>query len=332
MYGFDIGTCNLKIAQWDGGQLKRLVSAEVPENLVKDGVITSYEAMADFIKFVAKQNKLTGKKDAAVVIAPGLAFLRRTTMPAMTANQLSVNLPYEFRDYLTADKSKYFYDYLVNFVKYDDDENPVEMDLTTAAILKETINEYTDMFRRAGFKLKTAIPAECAYANILGAKEIEDISEFAFLDFGHCATRLTIFTGSVYETSRSMETGLLSVDKAISDFAGVDVHIANSYKVSNYEGIQESEAAKNVYSEIALETRKAVNFYSFNNRESDLKDVFCGGGGWQVEPLRESIGEAVDLNMHSVNELLPPISKNVQEDNCEAYVLAIGAAMQKEGK
>ena len=34
MLGFDIGACELKIAQWDGSAVRRTVIAQMPDNLV----------------------------------------------------------------------------------------------------------------------------------------------------------------------------------------------------------------------------------------------------------------------------------------------------------
>ena len=335
MFGFDFGTCNLKIAQFEKNRVKRLVSVEMPENLVKDGIITSYEAMADFLKQTVRNQRLKGSKEAAVVIAPGLSFIRRTLMPAMDAKSLQVNLPYEFRDYFTMDKDKYFYDYCVNgIVKKEADEEgreaTTEMDLTIAAIAKSTIADYRKMFHRAGFKMVTAIPAECAYSNIIAAGKTDDIKEYCFLDLGHYGTRLNIYTGTAFETSRNNDTGLYAVDLALAEEEGIDRRTANSYKVANRDNCQNSESAMQVYNNIALDIRKALNFYSFNNRESNLSEIFCCGGGENIKPLLAAIGDMIEMNIHPASVLLPAIDPEAGDEKPDSYVLAIGAAIQKK--
>ena len=195
MLGFDIGACELKLVQWDGSKVRRALTAPMPDNLVKNGVIISYPAMADFIKETARENRVSGR-DCAVILPASHAFLRRITVPAMTEEQLRVNLPYEFRDFLTLDKDKYFYDYAVNSLDRDEEGTPKQLDLTAAAVPKEVIEDYRDMFRRAGFRLRTAIPVECAYANLLRAHGDTEGKEFSFLDLGHTAARLHIFSGT----------------------------------------------------------------------------------------------------------------------------------------
>lgn len=326
--GFDIGTGALKLVQWDGAQIRRAVSAPLPDNLVKEGRIVSYEAMADFIKEMARGNRVSGK-DCAVVLPAGLAFLRRVSLPAMSVDQLAVNLPYEFRDYLTMGKDQYFYDYAVNELRRDEDGAPLELDLTAAAVPKAAIAEYRDMFRRAGFKLRTAVPAECAYANLLRFREGADSAgaarEYCILDLGHAATRIHIFTGSRFEATRVIDYGAGTVDLAIADTLSVDEHVARAYKEANHDGAQELEGPKNIYGTIATEMRKAVNFYHFNNRESDLQDAYCCGGGARIAALADAIGRAVDLTLHSAAALMPPAAG---EEDLSSFAAAAGASMQ----
>ena len=68
------------------------------------------DAMADFLRQTAKSNGIP-LTHAALVLPSTEVFTRELVMPAMTEQQLLYNLPYEFRDYLTEEKNKYFFDY-----------------------------------------------------------------------------------------------------------------------------------------------------------------------------------------------------------------------------
>lgn len=325
MLGFDIGTSELKIAQWDGHEVTQTLHATMPDNMVKNGVIVSYEAMADFIKETVRGNRLKGSS-CAVILPSSFTFLRRITMPAMTVDQLAINLPYEFRDFLDMGKDKYFYDYSVVEIIKDESGKPVQMELVAAAIAKSIIEDYRDMFRRAGLKLVTAVPAECAYANLIERKGGEEKQEYAILNIGHTVTRIDIYTGSRFEVSHIGEIGLDEVDQMISDGLNVDTHVARTYKQSNHQDVLNAEGCREVYRGIATDVRKAVNFYGFNNRESNLHDVWCCGGGAFIPALVETVGEATDLTVHPIEELLPPLGSGVTD--AALFVAAIGAAIQ----
>ena len=80
--GIDIGGSSVKLAYFAGSTLKK----------------------------AARDNGIP-LTNAAVVLPSTEVFTRELTMPAMTEQQLRYNLPYEFRDFLTDEKSKYYFDY-----------------------------------------------------------------------------------------------------------------------------------------------------------------------------------------------------------------------------
>ena len=325
MLGFDIGSSQIKIAYWNGSEVAKLVAVETPENMIKNDQIISYDAMADLIKEAVKANGLHEKK-AAVILPAEFAFLRRISVPYMTMDQLKVNIPYEFRDFLSDNKDKYYYDCLVNEVKNDEDGKPKEMDVYASAVSKEVIDDYRAMFRRAGLKLVIGVPKEIPFVNLLRKKGVEKTAECSILDLGHMSTALDIFTGCSFETSRIIDMGLKDVDAAIADSESVDEHVANTYKLHNHNDCQNGEAARRIYSAIAADIRKAVNFYGFSNRESNLQDIYICGGGAGIPALVDVIRETVELNVHEIGELLPPIKE--ADVNPYAFAAAIGATLQ----
>lgn len=52
--GVDIGESSIKLAVCEGDVVKKVVVESLPEGLVVDGRIVSRDAMADFIKSLAK--------------------------------------------------------------------------------------------------------------------------------------------------------------------------------------------------------------------------------------------------------------------------------------
>ena len=114
--GFDIGESSVKLVYFAGADLKKAVTAELPDNMVSGSRILSMDAMADFLRQMAKSNGIP-LTHAALVLPSTEVFTRELVMPAMTEQQLLYNLPYEFRDYLTEEKSKYFFDYSMREVR-----------------------------------------------------------------------------------------------------------------------------------------------------------------------------------------------------------------------
>ncbi len=325
--GMDIGERNIKMAVCSNGKVRRLVVQELPENLVREGKIVSLEEAAAFIKKTARSAKIN-TRNCGVILPAALAFTSAMTMPAMSAEHLSLNLPYEFRDFIPQEKDKYFYDYAVLDTILDEVGNPSEIELIAAATLKETIKEYSDIFRRAGFKLKTAIPDELAYMNIIRnyiANGGSADAGYCLIDLGHTATRLFIFKGIKHQATRVVEYGLEMLDAAIAGELGVDEHIARTHKNANTNNILESDACKNVYSNISVEVMRAINFYRFNAQDNNLAEVYIMGSGAKIAHLARQLTADLDMPVLSVEKLIPDSGHSDDIVFCPA---AIGVALQ----
>ena len=305
--GFDFSDRVLKLAVISGGAVKKTVSADLPDNMISDGVILSYDAMADFIKETAKANGI-GRADAAVVLPGSLVYSRNVTVPPMTDQQLKFNLPYEFRDYLTEEKSKYFFDYIVRDVFTEEDGKPYEMDLFACAISKSVIADYRVMFRRAGFKLKYAVPEEYAVGMVINSyikSTSAPSADYCLVDLGYENSRLYVFHDESSDLTRGIEFGIRDLDERIARDQDVDVHIARVYRAGNYNDVYTADYALDLYSGVAAEILKAVNFYNYNNREAQLSDIYLYGEGAAIEPFVEEIRAVTGFAVHSVSELLP---------------------------
>lgn len=306
--GIDIGACQLKLAVCADGVPRKLVTEEVPDNMIKDGSIVSPEATAQFIKKTASKARI-GTRACAVILPTPVVFTRTMTIPAMTHENLALNLPYEFRDFITQEKDKYFYDYAMLNTIPDADGKPHEFEIIAAATLKETVKAYADMCRRAGFKLVRAIPEELSYMNIVRSYEEKSGSanarEYCIIDLGHTATRLHIFKGYMLQATRVFDYGMQMLDSAIADSLNADEHIARAHKHSNTNNVLTSDICTNIYSMISIEVMRAINFYRFNSPTSNLTEVFLCGGGAKVEPMVERLASDIGMPVHRAGDLLP---------------------------
>ncbi len=322
--GFDFGSRYLHIAVRERGRIKRVVMEEIPEGLIRDGRILSYEAMSDFLRGVRKDKKLY-VKNAALSLPPSLCFCRRSRVPYMTDGQLQFNLPYEFRDYITGDKNDYYFDYTVVDTVTGEDGSPRELDLVAAAAAKSLVREYDEMFRHAGFKLKTIVPEEMAYINLIRLGACDGHSH-CILDIGHSGIRLYVFNGDRYESVRALDFGCSSLVGAIADHFNIDTHVAETYLDEDYENATRLPACESIYSDIALEVLKAANFFSFNNGGVGLSHIHICGGGARNEALCEMLRESLHMPLSDMSEFWPDAAKTAEDADLAAA--AAGAALQ----
>ena len=219
--GLDIGENSVKMAYFAGRELKRTAKLELPDAMVSGGRILSMDAMADFLHDAAKGSGIP-LTNAALVVPASEVYPRIIPLPAMTEQQLFYNLPYEFRDFLTEEKSKYFFDYAVRRIVNDETGHPKEMELFACAILKTTVEGYRAMLHRAGFRLRVLTVTECAYGAVLGAYlkrtgAENDDKDRCIVSIGHRSTHLYIYHGATFDSRREIDVGGRLIDEQIAE-------------------------------------------------------------------------------------------------------------------
>lgn len=349
--GIDIGYETLKLVLVNGKQIKKAVKVNMPESLVREGKITSPEAMAEFLKQTMKENGVRAK-NAAVVIPNEQAYVRTITIPQMTAEQLEVNLPYEFRDYITGELKDYIYDYAVVSTpeeikasyeaknKKDKGETPEDedlpeapvgledtsavMDIMAVAASVEYVETIKDILRKAGLKLVKLAPAVSAYISLIRTMNPTykpESGEYCIVDLGYQAIRMHIFKGDRHVVTRELEVGLSALSNIIADAYNVDIHVAHTYLTTNYDDCRNKDVCKSTYDNIAVELMRAINFFRFSNPDSHLEDLWITGGGAVIVPLVLSMEESLDLKLHPASEL---VNDNSELENYRSFIPAIG--------
>lgn len=306
--GVDIGASDTKIVTCEPGNVRRAAVVRTPDSMLSNGRVSSFAAMADYLRQSVANSKIPGKS-CAYVLPKEVAVSRLVTVPAMSYEQLKINLPYEFRDYISGEKDKYFYDFAVQELLKNEEGVITEYVLQAAAAPKSVIADAGSMFRRARLRLRSAIPEEFAYANLIRLYEKQNptkvMREYCIIDLGHMATRIHMFKGDRFETTRVVETGGSALDDAIATEMGVDIHIAHEYKEANNNGEQELAICTGIYNSIALDIMRSVNFYSYNSPNSNLTEAFLCGGGSNIPSLCKAVSDATGLKIRMISELMP---------------------------
>lgn len=314
--GFDIGNGTVKLVYFSGKKLKKTIYAQVPENLVVNGEIKAMDAMADFLKETAKENSVPLHSGACVIIPSSLVFVKNVSFPLMNDQQVRYNLPFEFKDYLVQEKGQYIFDYSVLGTDSDPQTGEPGLKIFACAVLRSTIDSYREMFKRAGFSLKIAVPQEEAISAVMHryiAGGVED-KNYCIVDVGQAAINVKMYHGSEHMVSNNLELGMKEIDYAIADIFDVDIHIAHTYLLSNYMNVLNDQRCLEIYRRMAIEIMRSIHFFNYNNRDAALKDVFICGGGIEVKPLYEEMKTMIEefgtdgeplRTLHPVGELLP---------------------------
>lgn len=318
--GVDIGNRSVHIVEWDGKKARCPAARPLPEGLVREGRIVSGETMVEFLKSVKREEHIHGK-EVSLVLHSNECFCRRFDVPTMTHQQLKVNLSYEFRDFITQEKEKYFYDYAV----IDQLDEGKRLDLMAAAVAKETIAAYEEILHKVGWKLKVAIPEEIAFVNLIGHFSSDETRKgsYCIVDLGHQAVNLHMLRDGHYHSGRSLDYGCAALDDVIAESFSVAPYLACGYRETNYQDCQTLPKCQEIYNFIALEVLKAVNYYNYSNAEQPVEQICCWGGGWNIRPLVEALESTVSVPVKGWDALLPDLGTE------PSSLSALGAALQR---
>lgn len=334
MVGFDIGNDRLKIAvaKKEGLELHEI---RLPERMVENGLVTMPNSFSDFLKETQKALKLP-KGNAALVIPPGQTICRLVTMPRMSEDQLLLNLPYEFSDFINGEPERYFCDYALcgeEVAEAAPEDANDSMTMMAAVIAKERSYSYIRMFAQAGLKLKLLLPQEMCLLQLAEShrsREADGKREYCFVDLGHTATRVTLISGDRVQAVRQINCGGQALNQIIAEELGVDVFLADSYKRNNYQDILHHPRCLEVYNYIAVELLKVFNFYQYAFRDNDLEGIYLIGGGANIAPLRQTIEATLPVPLYAPEALFSDDAEGEQAE--AASVLAASVTLAREAK
>ncbi len=294
LLGVDIGSKEIKLV-YKG----KTIVYQTPDNCVDGDELIAYDGMSDVLKTILKENNIKAK-NASLVLPDSNVFIERIKMPYMTSKQLDVNLPYEFKDVVGKNKDDYLYDYAYVSTIYDDDNNPVELELVVSCIKKSIIEKYSDCFKKANLKLVRATPRQMAISNILNEEKI--LGNIVLLDLGYNFTRIDFFKDGLYDATRILESGIKDMNKIASDGFYCDDHLSLSYLRNNKDNILESKKMLDYYDDLTLKINRAINYYLYENRDANLDKLYVYGGGINFNKLYESIKNDLNIEVLGVDE------------------------------
>lgn len=319
--GVSIGTRHMKFTVVNRGRIVDFFSIELPENAIVDEAVAAWSALGSQLKAIRKEHHFP-TKNCAIVLPDSGTYVRHLTMPAMTDKQMSVNLPYEFRDILQDESDQYIFDYSMIDVQSDEDGKPVEMELIGAAVSKHLIEQYQEMFASAGLKLIKATPRVIALQDLIQELNGDTGNDSALLDLGSSYSRIDIFKNGIYEVTRSIDMGVNQIVEAAGEVLNCDPHIAKEYLLSNKDDVENNEALITIYDNIAIEVMRALNYYTYENQNNTLETLYYCGSGSSLEPFLHEIRQNISLRLAPISELNPDYGDALMESPSSVGVTA----------
>jgi len=295
----------------------------LPENVVDNlGVISPESAI--FPEFIARMKKNCGIKgnDVALVLPEKTAYYKTIESPVMSDDQIKLNLPYEFRNYVGNEPQNYWYDYYVDEIVNDEDGNPASLRIVAAAALKEPVDNLGNCLKRGGYNLALALPREVCLINIMKKADLGD-KECCLVGVDYENTSIYIFKGGKLEATKVVDLGAREIDIALANEYKIDERLASTYRASNYDNCLAKPSLVDFYDRIALEVMKTINFYRYEHSESKVDTAYffdqCAGNN----DLNDAICKQAGFKKGDINDILPAAYKDVEGIAKELYAIGV---------
>lgn len=318
--GIEIGHYRVKIAYMERGELKKYISERIDS-----AYYTDMKPYAEFIQDVLREHDIRCQH-VVFVLQQDDTYVKRFHLPLMTVDQLKLNLPYEFQDYIGNQIEEYQFDYGVI------ERTEESLDILAAACRKELCQQFQKLAKMAHLKLVGLVPAVVGLERILEQAQMkqadeeehqkeenaqEEKKDYAVLDLGTKALRIHFFKNGIYDVTRTMEPGCEEIelirrgDKEKVEELGIEVDESfwNADSRREMDKILEDR-----YRTIAVQAMRVLNFYSFNNANNTIDSLYYCGGGARYKALIDTISDTLDIPVKSIGTLLPEISEEKMPD------------------
>ena len=339
--GIEIGHYRVKIAYMERGQLKKYISERIDS-----AGYTDMKSYAEFIQDILREHDIHCRS-VVFVLGQDDTYVKRYHLPLMTVDQLKLNLPYEFQDYIGDQLDAYQFDYGV--IERTEDC----LDLLAAACKKELCQQFQKLAKMARLKLVGLVPAVVGLARILEQARKTQKSEtsaaetpaeelpgqkkdtqkknvqteenkqeaakkdFAVLDLGTKALRIHFFKQGVYDITRTMEPGCEEIEQFRrgdrAKMEELDLEAEDAFWTAKSEEVID-KVLEERYRTIAVQAMRVLNFYSFNNANNTIDTLYYCGGGARYKALINNISDTLDIPVKSIGTLLPDISEETMPD------------------
>jgi type IV pilus assembly protein PilM len=344
LVGLDIGSSAVKAielkASGKGYRVSAIGVESVPPDSIVDGAIIDGGAVADAVRRLFANKKFKAK-DVVASLSGNSVIVKKITLPAMTAAELSESIYWEAEQYIPFDIQDVNLDYEI-LEQGTGQDSQGSMDVLLVAAKKDKIADYTNVITQAG---KTAVIVDVDAFALQNAYEanygFEPSAVVAILNAGASAININILSGSQSVFTRDVSMGGNAFTEAVQKELDLPYESAEQLKKGHdVEGASFEDARavlKAMTDNVLLEVEKTFDFFKATAASDRIDRIMLCGGASKVEgfadALRERFGTEVEqFDPFRQVTIDPKVLGTVSMDDAAPLAaVALGLALRKVG-
>lgn len=350
-FGLDISDLSLKAVRLKSInntiQLVDFNEINLPTGLIEKGIIKNEtELTKTIVEFLNKINVQKKYGRYVVISLPEQeTFLRVIKIPYVTENEIEKHLYKEIESEIPINIPDFYISWqIIN--KNEADEKKEYFEVITAAIDKKISDQYINVIKNTGLKLKALEVESQALARSIVEKKIKSSETILIVDFGATSSGLTIFSNNALHFTSTIPIGGQDLEKKLINMLAIDKQEAEKLKMEI--GLDRSkdngrvfDAIKPILDDLIQKIQDYLNYFynrDLSNENLKVKKIFLVGGDAnliglpayfkQKLKIETELGNPMINIMEKENKNIPPIDfkKSLK------YAVAIGLALRDFNK
>lgn len=314
LIGLDIGSRSIKLAEVQhtkkGRVLQKYGMVNLPQNSIVEGRIKEPEVVADAIKGLVSDLKVT-EQNVATSVAGYSVIIKRITVGKQTEEELHENIQYEAEQYIPFDLADVNIDF---HIIGENDLNPNQMNVMLVAAKTDIISEYVDLLDMAGLNPCVVDIDVFALERVFEENYMNEEGTVGLIDIGANKMNINIVKGYMSAFTRDVNIGGEQITREIASRFDCSFEEAEAIKLGkDRERAPEEEIREIVYSSMSswgAEIRRAIDFYYSTGSDEDIGRIMLSGGAAQTEGFSELLSAETSVDVQMCN---PFMSVNINE-------------------
>jgi len=289
--GLDLGSSAVKVThvrkKGSGFQLLDFGIEPIPPDTIVDGAILNHSGVVDAVRTVFDRLKIK-QKEVALAISGNAIIIKKIFVPAMTADELEEQVPWEAEHHIPFNR----HDVQIDYQALGGKNAQGQMELLLVAAKKEVVADYAAVAREASLTPVVVDVAAFAMQNAFEAAYGTPQEVVALINVGASLSNINILARGSSAFTRDVATGGNAFTADIKRHLGVSGEEAEALKVAFSEGDASADVGRILQmtaQQMAGEFQKSMDFFMASHPDASIARVYLSGGTARVPPLLEAI-------------------------------------------
>jgi type IV pilus assembly protein PilM len=300
--GLSIGSSSIKIAelQKKGNSWKLLHFGvfQLPEDAIVNREIINQVAVSESIRTLVSQIQLK-TKNVCISLSGNALIIKRMQLEVPNLKELQEQVFWEAEQYLPFDVGDVVMDYHMLSRKEND------TDVLFVAVKSAYLDSYMTCVQDTGLRPKIVDTDFFALQNIYELNYTPNPSRsVALVDIGASSFKFVVIHEGVPVFHKDVAIGGRALTAEIQKNLDLSYLDAETLKVSGQSGMMPQEVSdlmQVMADNLAIETRKAIDFYNASSVGAPIEFILLSGGSSKIPNLSKTIEDATQLATQALN-------------------------------